>query len=196
VPPLDAMARSRFSFRPSRKGSIFVPGADAMDSRQVIAKTRALGARGITVTVYSTSLSSGSSRPVYPCARGFGPGLPGARARPSRRSSAANPFRRPKRSSDGGRPFDSSRRRRVGRCCEKCSKIGDQRAQGPHRCQLVILAREMCADARPWPVLGTAHQRRDHRIERDVTHGRQQVRRAHHHRTEAALERPWNRWPV
>jgi ABC-type transport system substrate-binding protein len=44
---------------------------------------------GITVTVYLSSLSSGSCRLVSPSIRGFGPGLPGARRRPSCRSSAA-----------------------------------------------------------------------------------------------------------
>jgi hypothetical protein len=33
----------------------------------------------------------------------------------------------------------------------------------------LILARELRPSARPWPVFGTAHQPRDHRIERDVT---------------------------
>ena len=48
-----------------------------------------------------------------------------------------------------GRPLDPRRRRGVARCREKCSKIGDQRAEGRHSCQLVVLAREMSAGARP-----------------------------------------------
>jgi hypothetical protein len=43
-----------------------------------------------------------------------------------------DPFRRPKWLSDGGRPLDPSRHLRVGRCAEKRSKIGDQRAQWRH----------------------------------------------------------------
>ena len=41
------------------------------------------------MTVYLSSDSSGSCRLVSPSIRGFGPGLPGARRRPSCRSSAA-----------------------------------------------------------------------------------------------------------
>jgi len=100
-----------------------------------------------------------------------------------------DPFRRPQRSSDRRRPLDPSRRRGIGRCGEKGSKIGDQRAQRRHRCQLAILAHEMRAGARPWPVPGTAHQPRDHSIERDVACRCQQVRLVHHHRAEAALEK-------
>jgi hypothetical protein len=81
----------------------------------------------ITVTVYLNSHGNGGSRLVFPSTRGFGPGLPGARRRPSRRSKRRDPFRRPKRSSDGGCPLNPSRRRGVGRCCEKRSKIGPLR---------------------------------------------------------------------
>jgi hypothetical protein len=54
----------------------------------------------------------------------------------------------------------------------------------------------MSTGARPWPVLGTAHQPRDHRIEHDVTRRRQRVRLVDHHRAEAALGQmavKWNR---
>jgi len=53
---------------------------------------------------------------------------------------------------------------------------------------LVILAREMGTGPRPWPILGVPHQPRDDRIERDVTHRRQQVRHVHPNSAEAALE--------
>jgi hypothetical protein len=98
------------------------------------------------------------------------------------------PFRHPKRSLDSRRPLDPSRHLRVGRCAEKRSKIGDQRVQWRHRCQFVILAREMGTGTRSWPILGVPHQPCDHRIERDVTHRRQQVRLVHHDSAEAALE--------
>jgi hypothetical protein len=87
-----------------------------------------------------------------------------------------------------GGPLDPARRRRVGRRGEKCGKISDQRAQRRRRCQLVVLARELRPSARPRPVLGTAHQPRDHRIESDVTRRRQQMRLVHHHRAKATLE--------
>jgi hypothetical protein len=50
---------------------------------------RRSGLRWVTVTVYLIAHSSGGSRPVSPATRGFGGGLPGARRRPSRRSSVA-----------------------------------------------------------------------------------------------------------
>jgi hypothetical protein len=49
-------------------------------------------------------------------------------------------------------------------------------------------SRELRPSARPWPVLGTAHQPRDHRIESDVTDRRQRLRLVHHHRPKATLE--------
>jgi hypothetical protein len=52
-----------------------------------------------------------------------------------------------------------------------------QRAQRRHYRQLIILACKMGTGARPRPVLGTAHQPRDHRVERDITRRRQQVPR-------------------
>jgi len=64
-----------------------------------------------------------------------------------------DPFRHPKRSPDSRRPLDPRRHLRVGRCAEKRSKIGDQRAQWRYRSQLVILAREMGTGTRPWPIL-------------------------------------------
>ena len=54
-----------------------------------LVSTSIRGFGGITVTVYLSSHSSGSCRLVSTSIRGFGPGLPGARRRPSRRSSAA-----------------------------------------------------------------------------------------------------------
>ena len=99
-----------------------------------------------------------------------------------------DPFRPPQRAADGGGPLDPGRRRRVGRHGEKRRKIRDQGAQRRHRCELVILARELRPSARTWPVLRTAHQPRDHRIERDVTRRRQQMRLVHHYRPKAALE--------
>jgi hypothetical protein len=46
----------------------------------------------------------------------------------------------------------------------------------------------MGTGTRPWPILGVPHQPHDHRIERDVTRRRQQVRLVHHDSAEAALE--------
>jgi hypothetical protein len=86
-----------------------------------------------------------------------------------------DPFRPPQRAADRRGPLDAGRRRRVGRRGEKRREIGDQRAQRRHRCELVILARELRPSAGPWPIFGTAHQPRDHRIERDVTRRRQQM---------------------
>jgi hypothetical protein len=63
-----------------------------------------------------------------------------------------DPLGRPQRAADRGRPLDPSRRRGIGRCGEKGSKIGDQRAQRRYRRQLVILAREMRARARAAPI--------------------------------------------
>ena len=60
------------------------------------------------------------------------------------------PFRPPARAADGGAPLDPGRRR-VRRHGEKCGKIGNQCAQRRHRCELVILARELRPRARPWP---------------------------------------------
>jgi hypothetical protein len=112
----------------------------------------------VTVTVYSTSHSSGGSRPVSPCPRGFGPGLPGAGARASRRSSTAIHSGAP-----SGRPMVGARSIRtvvagLAGAPRNAAKSGTS-AQRRRGCQLVILAREMSAGARPRPVLGTAHQR-------------------------------------
>jgi hypothetical protein len=87
-----------------------------------------------------------------------------------------------------GGPLDPARRRRISRHCEKRRKIGHQCAQRRHRCEFVILARELRTRARPWPVIGTAHQPRDDWIESDVTGRRQQMRLVHHHRSKATLE--------
>jgi hypothetical protein len=139
------------------------------------------------VTVYSRFHSSCPCCAVSPSSRGFGPGLRGAKGRPSRRSSIAIHSGLPSGRPMVG-PLDPGRRRRVGRHREKRRKTGDQRAQRRHRCELVILARELRPGGRPWPVFGTAHQPRDHRIESDVTRGRQQMRLVHHHRAKATLE--------
>ena len=69
-----------------------------------------------------------------------------------------DPFRPPERAADGGGSLDPGGRRRVGRHGEKRREIRDQCAQRPHRCELVIFARELRPRARPWPVFGTAHQ--------------------------------------
>jgi len=131
---------------------------------------------GVTVTVYLNL-----QQPLLPLGLmvhsrlwfGFA-GCEGAAEPPLERR---DPFRRPQRSSDRRRPLDPSRPCGIGRCGEKGRKIGNQRAQRGHRCQLVILAREMRAGARPWPVPGVAHQPRDHWIERDVACRRQQMAR-------------------
>jgi hypothetical protein len=129
---------------------------------------------GFTVTGYSNSHSSGGSRPVSSSTRGLHrfAGYKGT-AEPS--LEYRDPFRRAKRWSVGAGSIRAVVAGR--RYCEKCSKIADQRAQWCQRCQLVIVAREMGTGARRWPVLGTARQPRDHRIERDSTRSRQQVRR-------------------
>ena len=144
----------------------------------------------ITVTVYGIeshgSRCCRSGRTVHSRLWSGFAGREGAAEPPLERR---DPFRRAQRSSDRRRPLDPSRRRGIGRCGEKDSKIGDQRAQRRDRCQLVTLAREMRADARPWPVPGMARQPRDHWIERDVACRRQQVRLVHHHRAAATLEK-------
>ena len=141
-----------------------------------------------TVTVYpmfftAAELAVRCLAPLAALGRACGApkgGRAGARAS---RSIPASPV--------GGRwwgPLDPGCRRRAGRQCEERGEIRDQCAQRRHRCELVILARELRPSARPWPVLGTARQSRDHRIESDITRGRQQMRLAHHHRAKAALE--------
>ena len=100
-----------------------------------------------------------------------------------------DPFQRPKRSSvrwwAPARSAPSSRGRSV---LPEVQQNRGSWAQGRRRCPLVILAREMGAGARPWPLPSTAHQPRDCRIKRDVTRDRQEVRLVHHHRAEAGLE--------
>jgi hypothetical protein len=99
-----------------------------------------------------------------------------------------DPFRPPRRASDGEGSLDPGRRRRVSRYGEKRRKIGDQRLRWRHRYQLVILACKLRPGARPWPIFSAAHQPGDHRIKRDVTRRRHQVRLVHHHRPKATLE--------
>jgi hypothetical protein len=147
------------------------------------------------LTVYSTSHRSGGSRPGSPCARGFGPGLPGCKGAAEPPLERCDPFRRPKRSSDAGRPLDPGRCRRVGRCREERSKIGDQREQGLHHCQLVIRPARRARALDHGQSSAATHQPRDHRIEHDVTRRRQQVRLVHHDRAEAPRKRcpvQWN----
>jgi hypothetical protein len=148
---------------------------------------RSLG-YGVTGTVYSTSHSSGGSRPVSPRARGFGSGLPGARARPSRRSSAGIHSGAP-----SGRPIVGARSIRAvvagsAGAVRSAAKSGINARKGATVASSSSAPARLGAGARPWPVLGTARKPRDHRIERDVTRCGQQVRLVHHHRTEAALE--------
>ena len=124
--------------------------------------------------------------------RGFGPGLRGAKRWPSLRSIIAIHSGLPSGRPMVGAPLDPGRRRRVGRHGEKRRKIGDQGAQRRRRCELVILARELRPSARPWPVLATAHQPRDHRIESDVTGAANKCGSS----ITTAPKRPWNRWPI
>jgi hypothetical protein len=73
--------------------------------------------------------------------RRFSPGMPlrsrlwagfaGCKGAAEPALERCDPFGCPQRSPDGGRPFDPRRRRWVGRCSEKCCKIGDQRAMAP-----------------------------------------------------------------
>jgi hypothetical protein len=102
---------------------------------------------------------------------------------------ASRPIPAPERAADGGGPLGPGRRRRVRWHREKRCEVRDQGTQRRRRCELVILARKLHPRARPWPVLGTAHQPRDHRIERDVTDRRGSS-------ITPAPKRPWNRWPV
>ena len=108
----------------------------------------------VTVTVYECSQQVRFPRCVHVRSR-LWTGFAGCKVAAEPPLERRDPFGCPERSPDRRCPLDPSRRRLVGRCCEKGSKIGDQRAQGRHRCQLVILTREMGAGARPWPVLGT-----------------------------------------
>ena len=82
----------------------------------------------ITVTVYMTP----SQQSGLPCDgrlhSGFWPGLAGRQWAPEPALEQRHPFRRPHRLSDGGPALDPGRRLRVGRRCQKRSKIGDQRS--------------------------------------------------------------------
>ena len=98
-----------------------------------------------------------------------------------------DPFRAAQRAADGG-PLGPGGRSRVGEHGEKRPEIRDQGAQWRHRCELVILARELRPRARLCPVFGTAHQPRDHRIERDITGRREQMRLVHYHCAKATLQ--------
>ena len=140
------------------------------------------------MTVYSRFHSSCPCRAVSRCTRRFAPGLRGAKARPSRRSSIAIHFGPP-----SGRPMVGARSIRLvvaasAGVARSAAKSEIQCAQRRRRCDLVILVRERRPSARLWPVFGTAHQPRDDRIESDVTRGRQQMRLVHHHRPKATLE--------
>jgi len=98
----------------------------------------------VTVTVYSTVYSRRGSPEVSRSARGFAPGLPGARRRPSRHSSAAIHSGAPSsRRMVGARSI----RAVVAGSAEaaRSGKIRDQRAQRRHDRQLVILACKMGA---------------------------------------------------
>jgi hypothetical protein len=74
------------------------------------------------------------------------PGLAECQAAAKPALERRDPFACPKRSSNGGRALDPSRRCGVGRGCEKGGKIGDQRAQRRHYRQLVVLACKMALD--------------------------------------------------
>ncbi len=148
--------------------------------------------RPLQLRDYGDSLLEASQQPRLPCAvplyAPLGAGFAGCQRPAELALERRDPFRRPKRSADRGGPFNSGRHRRVDRHREKPGKIGDQRVQWRDRRQLIMLAREMSAGARPWPVFGTGHQPRDHRIKSDVTRCRQQMRLVHHHCAEAALK--------
>jgi hypothetical protein len=103
-----------------------------------------------------------------------------------------DPFRRP-----SGRPIVGVRSIRAvvagsAGAARRAAKSGIRARNERHRCQLVILAREMRAGARPWPVPGMAHQPRDHWIERDVACAAGRCGSS----ITTAPKRPWNRWPV
>src|SRR5580692_11976282 len=100
--------------------------------------------------------------PLWVLARAYGAPM-GARAG----ARAAPSIPAPPAVVDGGPALDPGRRLRVGRRCQKRSKIGHQGAQRRYPRQLVVLAREMRAGARPRPVFGTVHQPRDYRIGHD-----------------------------
>ena len=139
------------------------------------------------MTVYFTFHGSRACCAVSRSARGFGPGLRGAKGRPSRRLSIAiHPASQAGgRWSGPARSGSSSPRRWAWR--EVLQNRGSARATAPP-----LSTRHPRPRAAPgcstWPVFGAAHQPRDRRIERDVTRRRQQMRLVHHHRAKANLE--------
>jgi hypothetical protein len=198
------LSRNRALWRFSHRGLLFCyTGDDANYGDSLELRREFTCARVITVRVYPTftvaadevyllyvshqlPLLCGVSRQSRLRAGFAGPkgGRAGARASRAIPASPAGG-----RSWGPARSGSSSPRRAAWR--EAPQNQGSVRATAPPL-RARHPRRELRPSARPWPVFGTAHQPRDHRIERDVTGRRQQMRLVHHHRP----KRPWNRWPV
>ena len=143
---------------------------------------------GITLTVYTIFHSSCPCRAVSRCTRGFGPGLRGAKGRPSRRSSIAIHSGLP-----NGRPMVGARSIRE----VAAASVGMARSaakSGISARNDATVASSSSSPASCARVLdhGQSSARltnpRDHWIEPDVAGRRQQMRLVHHHRAKAALE--------
>ena len=139
------------------------------------------------MTAYSTSHGSCAGRAVSGSTRGFGPGLRGAKGRPSRRSSIAIHSGLP-----SGRPMAGTRSIRVVAAASAGIARRAAKSEISARNGATVVnsssSPASCARVLDRGQRGTAHQPRDHRIERDVPRRRQQMRLVHHHRAKATLE--------
>jgi hypothetical protein len=146
------------------------PGVNDSGERRCASANAARGPfwaiTAITVTVYFLPVGFTTAALAEACAGPFAASDRLCRVRGGGRAGPRAPrsIPVPERSSDRRRPLDASRSRGVAWRGEKGGKVGKQRTQRRHHFQLVILARQVCASARPRPVFGTAHLPRDHRI--------------------------------
>jgi hypothetical protein len=140
----------------------------------------------ITVTVYSTSHGSCAGRAVSGSTRGFGPGLRGAKRQAEPALEHRGPFRPPQRMADGGDPLN----RVVAAAAGIARRAAKSEISARNGATVVNSSSSpaSCARVLDHGQRGTAHQPRDHRIERDVPRRRQQTRLVHHHRAKATLE--------
>jgi hypothetical protein len=147
------------------------------------------GLTGITVTVYSTSHGSCAGRAVSGSTCGFGPGLRGAKGRPSRRSSIAIHSGLP-----SGRPMAATRSIRVVAAASAGIARRAAKSEISARNGATVVnsssSPASCARVLDRGQRGTAHQ---------ATIGLSAMYDAAANRRGLSItapKRPWDRWPV